>query len=188
MDKTYYTTEGNKYILKSVTKNINNLTLIANIFCVPTLHVNRPEIEPFIINAPNEASVITPKKIIPLSCTFSAISINIGNLIRADVISPFWFVLLPDLVNNYIGVKALSKFSPVINRSYFTNTAFFAYNTDYNSISVSVTDFINTSPGLIVRFCDNLAGALTGMVNVDFITLNPDSYRTSVTFLYFELE
>jgi hypothetical protein len=189
LEQLYYTQEGKPYILKSVTKNFASFIPGSDITFNPLLDVNVNL--PTINNKPWAIGITSPKKIIPLFCTFSACEVVTG-LVQANISSPFYQVLLGNgTITGYYGVKAISKGLAMIDRLFFSNNQNYAFNIRYGQIVYSVDDFISPSSGLLISFTNNLANAITitpTPVTESIKLLNAVNYSTCVTFLYFELQ
>lgn len=189
MEQIYYTQEGSRYILKTVslTNAFTEAAARNTAFGVCVYTDTAPTLDRYSIG------VKSVKKIIPVSASLSAISTVSGNVI-VDIESTYYTTVrgingLVGAIPSFDNMKPLSKMSPLVDNVFYTNTNFYGYKIKYGQVVLSDVDFMSPQGGLSFMFTSNLAFAYTNSyLLMSNISIPADSYSIAIVFTYFELQ
>lgn len=188
MEQIFYTQEGSRYILKTVSRNLTFVEA-ANSNYYPLICINSID----SANGPFYLSMTTDKRIIPVTASFSARSTGAGGSI-VDIQSPYYALFrgntgLTGFSNSTDNIVPLSKSSPIVERVFYTSNNFYNYNFKYSQSVYCNNDFISTQGGISLIFTPSLSFAYSGVAfGLNTISTTPDSYYATVVFTYFELQ
>lgn len=178
MKQVFYTQEGKKYVLKTVSKVLDDQPG-GPYDATPVLVFNSPGFS----ENPFRVLVDSPRKIIPISCTATARNTS-GTVI--DITSCYYALIRTTV--SYDHLQGISKSIPLIDSQYYTNENFYSYNFRYTQAVYSESDFIDPNGGLQLYFVNNKTDALGGWTSASAPTMPAGSaFRTVVIFTYFEL-
>jgi hypothetical protein len=180
MDQYYYTEEGEKYVLRVITKT-EPATVGVSGLVVPAVTLNNPT--PSTDNG-WQLSLQTEKKIIPLLYGLTMIN-NTG--VMVDIVSPYYalFISVPTSLS-LENQRSLFKTVPNIERQYFTDNSHYGYGLKYGQCVYKGSDFLEPSKNNVMLFMPDMGSAAGGVYTGGWIFLTPGSYLASVQFLYFE--
>jgi len=184
MNQTYYTEEGKPYVIKTVTRQTNDILAIGTSLGTSVI-INMDSIN--IDTRYLTISLGTPRKIIPVSCSFS---FSQGGGVAPDVdIQSIYYSMTRGNVPNYDSwdhMNAISKMIPLSNKIFYASNQLYGYNVFYSQVVYKEADFIDVTGGVIFNFGPELANALTNS-SMGGATVPASSFRSNVVFTYFEL-
>jgi len=184
MKQIYYTQEGKPYVIKTVTRQSSGT------YAVPTglgtsVIINMDSIP--ITTQYLTISLSTPRKIIPVSCSFS---LSQGGGVAPDVdVQSVYYGMTRGNVPNYDSwdhMSAISKMIPLANKIFYASNQLYGYNVFYNQAVLTESDFIDMTGGVIFFFGPELSNALTN-TSMGGATIPAVAFRSNVVFTYFEL-
>lgn len=183
MEQTLYTTEGTKYILRTLNTNsiLPNTGAAPSVF--PFIAINNTN--PIFGNA-GGMSYFTTKPFVPLSYGFSAFD-TVNQIVAADFHSLYYSVISgAGIESKYRNI--LSKSIPYIQRNYYTDALNNNFMFQYNQLLLSDEDFMQALPQTEIFFFPSIAEAMTSnYVGGVYGSLPIGTYSVTTSFLFYEL-
>lgn len=188
MDKTLFTQDGKKYVLKSQTKLVDNFAVGTPDSIEMNVFVNNPNTGG--ISAWKFMTIDTSNQIIPLMYCFAAFDIG-GNAMQADIASPFYTYIQAN-ARNYKHLLPLAKTLTMAEIKDVTNVRNYHYTMKYNQIIPTSADFLSTTGLTQFSFVPYQGMAMVNQLpfaaSYPNIVLPAATYRFALNFIYFELQ